>query len=192
MVKIKLPKFRSLPQNLNLGISETKEVREDFEKLKQQASRNQKEHQETVELLRKVSKQYEELETAYYTLLKVFAETLTKQEMLLQSYELVQNAKQELEGALETHGVERFAPIVGDSVPRDNSCVVVGNLETDALFPDSVARVISVGFRVKKPRRLLVRPTVLKSVTPQTKKPGQQVGTGIEAHNEKKSAGGEQ
>ena len=96
-------KFGSIPQQLNLGISKTREVHEDFDKLKEQAARNQRDLQETVGLLRTVSQQYEELESAYYSLLQLIAETLPKQEMLLQSYELVQKTEQDLEDALKKH-----------------------------------------------------------------------------------------
>jgi len=186
-------KFRSVPRKLNLGISKAKEVHEDFDKLKEQAARNQRELQETVELLRKVSKQYEELESTYYTLLQLIAETLPKQEMLLQSYGLVQKTGQDMEEALKKHDVERFSPIVGDSVPRDK-CKVVGQIETDKLFPGSVARVINEGSRIRKNGRILVFPAVLESVAPPGKKPVSEKSADIEAPDarERNSAGGQQ
>jgi len=193
MKKFSFARFRSVPQKLNLGISKAKEVHEDFDKLKEQAARNQRELQETVELLRTVSKQYEELESAYYALLQLIAETLPKQEMLLQSYELVQKTRQDLEEALKKHDVERFSPIVGDSVPRDK-CKAVGQIETDRFFPGSVARVISEGMRIRKNGRILVFPAVLESVAPSGKKPLAQGAIDIEAQHERerRSAGGEQ
>ncbi len=192
MKKISLPRFRSAPQKLNLGISKAKEVHEDFDKLKEQTARNQRELQETVELLRKVSKQYEELESAYYALLQLIAETLPKQEMLLQSYELTQKTRQDLEEALKKHDVERFSPVVGDSVPRDK-CKIVGQTETDRLFPGSVARVISEGMRIRKNSRILVFPAVLESIAPRGKKPLAQGAIDIKAQNEREgnSAGGQ-
>jgi len=193
MGKPSFPKFRSVPQKLNLGVSKAKEVREDFDKLKEQAARNQRELQETVELLRTVSKQYEELESAYYALLQLIAETLLKQEMLLQSYELVQKTRQHLGEALKDHDVERFSPIVGDSVPRDK-CKVVGHIETDKLFPGSVARVISEGMRIRRNGRILVFPAVLESVAPPGKKPVSEKTANIEAPDarERNSVGGQQ
>jgi molecular chaperone GrpE (heat shock protein) len=170
-------KFRSVPRKLNLGISKAKEVHEDFDKLKEQAARNQRELQETVD----------------YTLLQLIAETLPKQEMLLQSYGLVQKTGQDMEEALKKHDVERFSPIVGDSVPRDK-CKVVGQIETDKLFPGSVARVINEGSRIRKNGRILVFPAVLESVAPPGKKPVSEKSADIEAPDarERNSAGGQQ
>jgi molecular chaperone GrpE (heat shock protein) len=192
MKKPGFPKIRSIPEKLTLGISKAKDVREDFDKLKEQAARNQRELQEAVELLRRVSEQHEELESAYYALLRLIAETLPKQEMLLQSYELVQKTTQDLEEALKKHDVERFSPIVGDSVPRDK-CKVVGQVETDRLFPGSVAQVISEGWWIRKTGKILVFPTVLESIAPPGKKPVSEKTADIEASDAKGriSVGGE-
>jgi len=177
-------KFHSVPRKLNLGISKAKEVNEDFNKLQEQTALNQRELQETVELLRKVSKQYQELESAYYALLQLIAEILQRQEMLLQSYELAQKTKQDLEEALKKHDVESFSPIVGDSVPRDK-CKVVGQIETDRLFPGSVGKVIFKGWWIRKNGAVLVFPTVLESVAPSGKKPASENTANIEAPDAK-------
>ena len=88
--------------------------------------------------------------------------------------------------------MERFSPIVGDSVPRDK-CKVVGQIETGRLFPGSVARVISEGMRIRRNGRILVFPAVLESVAPQGEKPLAEEAIDIKAHNEREgnSTGGQ-
>ena len=192
MKKISLARFHSVPRKLNLGISKAREVNEDFNKLKEQTARNQRELQETVELLRKVSQQYQELESAYYALLRLITEILPKQEMLLQSYELVQKTKQDLEEALRKHGVECFSPIVGDSVPRDK-CKVMGYTGTDKFFSGSVAKVITKGWWIRKNGVVLVFPTVVESVAPSGKEPVSEKTANIEAPDAKeRNKGGQQ
>jgi len=172
-MKLGFGKIRAVPKHLNLGIRKTRKVRDDVDALKLQASRHQKELQDTVEILRGVSKDYEHLEAEYYDLLRLMAETLVKQEILLANWETASETKLKLEQALKEHDVERFSPAVGDGIPRDR-CKVAGQLETDRFFAGSVARVISDGFRVKKDGRLLVLPVVLESIPPSAKPQDQQ------------------
>lgn len=167
-MKLGFGKLWAVPKHLHLGINRTKKVHDDFDTLKLQASRHQKELQDTAELLHSVSKDYEQLEAAYYGLLQLMAETLLKQEMLLTSLETANETKHKLEEALKQHDVERFSPLVGDGIPADK-CKVVGQVETDRFFAGSVARIVSVGFRIKKDSRLLVLPVVLESVAPSVK-----------------------
>jgi molecular chaperone GrpE (heat shock protein) len=163
-------KFQKDPQNMSLGINDVKEVRDDMDSLKQQISRNQKEMQETLNTLNRVSAEHDKLQQSYYETLKMLSESLLRQEMLLKFVEENRKYKERLEEMIRQNGVERFSPIQGNSVPRD-SCKVVAFFPSGELVPGSVAKVICDGFQ--KNGRILIPATVMESVAPAEKGLGQ-------------------
>lgn len=147
---------------LDQGSEKTRETRDQIDQVRQQITQYQKDLQNAMEKLRSISQEHEQLETAYQDVLRLITEMLLQQELLLQSMQAAQKL-------LEQQGVERWAPILGDSVPRDK-CKVVGLLETDRPSqPGSVAKIVSPGFRFKKDGRIVLLPTVLESVAPPKK-----------------------
>jgi molecular chaperone GrpE (heat shock protein) len=185
MKKLPWSKIQNVPTELTLGTSQAKEVRDDFNQLKKQTSRHQQEAQNTQQLLDRVSKEFEELQTTYYDMLRLLCESLLMQEVVLQSMEKAQQMKMQLADKLKMHGVERFAPTEGDGIPKDK-CTVMAYYPTNEYYPGSVAKVVSDGFR--KDGRILVYPVVFESVA---KEKGQnQSSTKSPQNNNKPDEGG--
>ena len=101
MKKLPWSKIQNVPTELTSGTSQAKEVRDDFNQLKQQTSRHQQEAQNTKQLLDRVSKEYEELQTTYYDMLRLLCESLLMQEVVLQSMKKAQEMKMQLADKLK-------------------------------------------------------------------------------------------
>jgi molecular chaperone GrpE (heat shock protein) len=158
-------KFQNDPQNLSLGINDVKEVRDDIGNLKEQMINNQKDIQETLTSLNQVSFEQDKLQQTCYDTLKMLAESLLRQEMLLRLVEENCKFKERLEEMLRKNGVERFSPVQGDAVPRD-SCKVVAFSPSGKSAPGSVAKVVSDGFQ--KDGRILIPAIVMESISSET------------------------